>query len=438
MLRPYQSKGGPPDESWYWAALAMLDWKYYRRPASEWLSSKQSKFAWSAMVKYRKDSANRFTDHVEKFKEQFGAPGDLGRPPDDLAEVLTKVALASPAVIALRALLRHCRLYALLKSGEWLLSSAAKVALGYRTLFNLPETMALVRSLRPAKDSRYWESVLDYCVDGNLQAVMDEYVHVLKEALGVADMKPKKAIPQIAKEIQSAVSIRTVNLDFDEILSDPIHGGLELDRHSLRCRFALRFGDGKSEEERTEIRKDQVRSAFNSPFRPFVLATTSIGQEGLDFHQYCHEVYHWNLPSNPVDLEQREGRIHRYKGHVIRRNLAKAFPLSTLKSHDIGMKDPWQIWFKMACQGREPNQNDLVPFWIFELENGYKIWRFIPSLPLSRELEQLESLKNSLVAYRMVLGQPRQEDLVGFLQQRFEEGMDPNEFSKYRIDLSPR
>jgi hypothetical protein len=38
----------------------------------------------------------------------------------------------------------------------------------------------------------------------------------------------------------------------------------------------------------------------------------------------------------------------------------------------------------------------------------------------------------------MVLGQPRQEDLVDFLRQRIEEGMDPNEFSKYRIDLSPR
>src|SRR3546814_9477258 len=34
-----------------------------------------------------------------------------------------------------------------------------------------------------------------------------------------------------------------------------------------------------------------------------------------DFHPYCYRVYHWNLPSNPVDLEQREGRVHRYKGH---------------------------------------------------------------------------------------------------------------------------
>ncbi len=35
-----------------------------------------------------------------------------------------------------------------------------------------------------------------------------------------------------------------------------------------------------------------------------------------------HSIVHWNLPSNPVDLEQREGRIHRYKGHALRKNIA--------------------------------------------------------------------------------------------------------------------
>ena len=38
------------------------------------------------------------------------------------------------------------------------------------------------------------------------------------------------------------------------------------------------------------------RAAFTSPFWPFVLGATYIGQEGLDFHWYCHAVVHWNLP----------------------------------------------------------------------------------------------------------------------------------------------
>lgn len=73
------------------------------------------------------------------------------------------------------------------------------------------------------------------------------------------------------------------------------------------------------------VRESQVREAFNSPFKPFILATTSISQEGLDFHQYCRSIVHWNLPGNHVNLEQREGRIHRYKGYVIRKNVVARY-----------------------------------------------------------------------------------------------------------------
>ena len=93
----------------------------------------------------------------------------------------------------------------------------------------------------------------------------------------------------------------------------------------FRTNFAVRFGDIGDEKAANVSDTDLVREAFNSPFWPFVLATTSVGQEGLDFHQYCHAVVHWNLPANPVDLEQREGRVHRYKGHAIRKNLAAMY-----------------------------------------------------------------------------------------------------------------
>ena len=77
--------------------------------------------------------------------------------------------------------------------------------------------------------------------------------------------------------------------------------------HVGRRRVAVRFGRDGTDDEKVLQRSSSVRAAFNSPFWPFVLVTTSVGQEGLDFHQYCHAVVHWNLPSNPVDLEQREG-----------------------------------------------------------------------------------------------------------------------------------
>jgi hypothetical protein len=68
--------------------------------------------------------------------------------------------------------------------------------------------------------------------------------------------------------------------------------------------------------------------------------------------------------------------------------------------------------FEMAALMRKEGQNELVPCWIFEPEKRYKVRRYTPFLPFNRENEHLRNLKWSLVAYRMVLGQPRQEDLV--------------------------
>lgn len=56
----------------------------------------------------------------------------------------------------------------------------------------------------------------------------------------------------------------------------------------LRSRFALRYGSARGTAtdgaEGVQLRQQDVRSAFNSPFWPFVLTATSAGQEGIDFH----------------------------------------------------------------------------------------------------------------------------------------------------------
>ena len=51
---------------------------------------------------------------------------------------------------------------------------------------------------------------------------------------------------------------------------------------------------------------------------------------------YAHAVAHWNLPTNPVDFEQREGRVHRYKGHAVRRNLAAAHGSAVIVAPNAG------------------------------------------------------------------------------------------------------
>jgi hypothetical protein len=174
--------------------------------------------------------------------------------------------------------------------------------------------------------------------------------------------------------------------------------------------------------------------AFNSPFWPFVLATTSIGQEGLDFHQYCHAVVHWNLPGNPVDLEQREGRVHRYKGHAVRKNVASRHATALSKTQRD--EDPWNYLFQAALESRVVD-HDLIPYWLYSIEGGAMIERHLPMLPLSKEISMVPDLKRSLAVYRMVFGQPRQDDLLEYLSQQFTPEQLAEHFEKLRIDLTP-
>jgi hypothetical protein len=165
-----------------------------------------------------------------------------------------------------------------------------------------------------------------------------------------------------------------------------------------------------------------------------VLATTSVGQEGLDFHQYCHAVVHWNLPSNPVDLEQREGRVHRYKGHAVRKNVARRHYAAAGKTDGSGL---WDALFDAAVAERGAEESDLVPYWVYATPGGARIERHVPAFPLSREVGQLDALKRSLAVYRMVFGQPRQEDLVNYLMQVMPAGKINDLVAKLRIDISP-
>lgn len=430
------------DQSWYVAGLALIDRYYQEKTVRLWRAHQdkdEDEMNWASMLSSRQeDGESRFDMHINRFWDYFDHKVPLGMQPDDLIDILAKAALASPAVVALRS---FCRLFSkehIVSHGDISMSSAASVAMGFRSLFNLPDTIALLRSIGRGEDERYWEEVLDYCSNGNLQSVMDEYVHILRESLGQMDKPIGTAVPKIAEEIATAVSLRTASLDFDNIKIKDRQ--VELKKETLRCRFALRYGNDK-DEDGEETRADQVRKSFNSPFRPFILASTSVGQEGLDFHHYCHSIYHWNLPANPVDLEQREGRIHRYKGHVIRRNIACGVPLHLLANRLQPFDDPWNELFKMASEmarkARPEGQNELVPYWIFEVEGGFKIRRFVPYFPLSREQNQLFRLKQTLAAYRMVFGQPRQEDLVAYLRSRLDRDLSIEELLMFKIDLQP-
>ena len=196
----------------------------------------------------------------------------------------------------------------------------------------------------------------------------------------------------------------------------------------MRTNYAVGFYMEKNDDQSSR-RKDSIRLAFNSPFRPFVLASTSIGQEGLDFHYYCRKIVHWNLPSNPIDLEQREGRINRYKCLAIRKNIASKY------KHIHFNEDIWNEMFEEAKkQERKKDSCELVPFWCLSDNPSFKIERIVPSYPLSRDGIKYNRLMNILALYRLSLGQARQEDLIEYINN---EGLTEEQWKQLFINLCP-
>ena len=416
---PDAGEGTRADQRWYWAAPFLLN---SDNRLSDWCKSHSG---WRSATPDH-ETRTRFKDHIDLLVSMAEGNIRLGPRPDDLVDVLCDLALAGPGVCALRALRR---IGTGLDATDWkLLSAAARIASGFRSLFNMPETIAM---LRGSGEDTYWRLTLQYGIDGNLQSVLDEYVHVLRESLGLQEHSPVEQVAGIAGCIQSVLSLRTAPIRIDEIKTSD--DGFVLGAFNTRCRFALRFGDFRDDNNQALVRADSVRDAFNSPFRPFVLASTSIGQEGLDFHTWCHAVVHWNLPSNPVDLEQREGRVHRYKGHAVRKNIAERYGLTAL-SEVFEAGDPWQTLFYIAAQQKPNGVSDLIPYWIFE-DGSSRVERRIPLLPYSKEVGKLKRLKQGLALYRLVFGQPRQEDLLFSLSQNGNhESLD---FANWLISLQP-
>jgi len=424
---------GPEDQRWYWAAAALMDGHRFS-DMKDWLIDDAEGWP-SISTDGHSERRERFKEHLELFQQAMdhAIEPPLGRPPTDLVQVLGLMAVAAPGVCALRALHRQS------PSLDWdsssLLYGAVRISEGFRTLFNLPENIALLRRNEP--ETFYWRLGLQHCLEGNVQSLLDEQGHCLIESLGVVDESESERAIAIGDSIGSSLSVRTSQLQLDEVRVHPKLRKVELEGYNTRCRFALRFAELKDERGATVARADTVREAFNSPFRPFVLASTSIGQEGLDFHTWCHSVVHWNLPSNPVDLEQREGRIHRYKGHAVRKNIAMAYGLSTLRDKWDQQNDPWSLMFELAKMERTAGANDLVPYWLYEVEGGARIERHVPILVYSKEEPHFHQLKRRLAVYRLAFGQPRQEDLLEYLTDRLAANQECQGLNVRQISLEP-
>ncbi len=431
------SSVGAADQRWYWAAPLFLD-RQLHPSAPRLLLAQGAESLWEG-----DQAGGGLRAHLAEARAMAErGPEALGRTPDDLVEVLAKLAVGGPAQCALRMI---SSVSGLPTSHDSVVKNAARVGAAFRSFFNAPEVTAVIvgadseESDTDERAGRYWRDVIRHSIDGNLQAVLDEHAHVLRDWLGylnfVDDSRRMAAADDIASSVAEALELRTSSFRVDIPSQRRSGDGIEFQKRQMRTRFAVAFGN-QTLDDGGEARVESVSRAFNSPFWPFVLVSTSIGQEGLDFHLWCHAVVHWNLPSNPVDLEQREGRVHRYKGHAVRRNVATTLGPELRANGMSGKVDPWSDLFAMAVAKRVEVDAEMVPYWVFH-QGPAKIERHVPVMPFSRDAAALPRLRKTLAAYRLAFGQPRQEELVEFLgADRSDEDL-LQLASRLCIDLSP-
>ncbi len=269
---------------------------------------------------------------------------------------------------------------------------------------------------------------------GNLEAVFDEFL-AIEQGLGRTAPSPE-CDEDALDALRVALSLRETGL---AVLSAQADGK----PMRLRSHAAVAYGIATTADEEPvtgsdddlPARADHVRAAFNSPFRPMVLVTTSIGQEGLDFHRWSRHLVHWDLPDNPVDLEQRDGRLRRHGGLAVRQAMAAALrgvPLDPSRS-------PWHAAAERFPD--DPARHGLTPWWHVD---GAAIRRTLLVASFSEQEARCRRLQSELDLYRLAIGQPDQEQLIARLQGRLEQagGVDAATlrawFQRATIDLRPR
>jgi hypothetical protein len=421
-INQLSSKKGISDR-WYWCAPLLLD-KYRFGDTVEFDKHFAEIIEHDLSIKTETYSltGNNEKKHIRDLLSAFSNPENvgLGAIPADLFKVLALMCIGSPSICFLRSTTKQMK-----STYEDVFKSAYYFGISKMHFFNKPEHITVVKTALAGKAENYWVTVLKYCLEGNIQSSLDEFIHLLTDA--------GYTLSEIQIFFSDVLSLRTATIKVDD-LNSFIHRKTK----KLRTHYAVDFGTQDMETDSGTGRVINMRQAFNSPYRPFVLASTSIGQEGLDFHYYCGKVMHWNLPGNAIDIEQREGRVNRYKGLVIRKNVAQKYQAlikpTRLKTHI------WDALFTKAlnAEGKAKGKCELVPYWHVEPKDDLKIERIIPLYPFSKDIQKYATLMETLTYYRLTFGQPRQEELVETLQQ---SGLTPKEIELLRknllIDLSP-
>ncbi len=341
--------------------------------------------------------------------EEGSRAADKSLSPAELDD-LAWFSLSSPGVVLLRAL---CRNWTEAGSDDALLAITDVSWNGLRPYLDRPWFVA--RLMKGRSVSGYPEAIQRAVVEGNLESVLDEHFW-LPDPDHDAWMNGGRKAGRL-QALRDTLGIRSAPV---KVFSpgNPGRGSFKLSAHA-----ALPLTDTEAHTAAgsgvKQLRADDLRQAFNTPFWPHLLCTTSVGQEGLDFHQWCRSVIHWDLCASPVDVEQREGRIDRFKSLAVRRAVA-----AKLKGEGI------VLWKALEERAQEfADDSGLAPWWTCD---GQVMEKFFFDPPSSEEREKKRRLMRLRELYRLVLGLPNSLSMLGRLERT---GISIEEIRRNCLDL---
>ncbi len=384
-----------------WELIAAMEAK-----AGQWLASSK---AWSEVGDQPDDEAGLLASVLARWDS--ASIRDFSEISMAELDELATLALEAPGVVFLRALQRH-----------WDNASNAE---------NLPKVVSTIwRSLRTYLNTAWFALALSgpkarpnaralrrAVIEGGFESILDEHFWYLS-------IERSDKLADALTEMVAALGLHGASVSFHDLTSQVDESSPSL---RLRCHVAVPLTEAKVRSTNAldgedALRPDEVRKAFNSPFWPKVLVTTSVGQEGLDLHPWCDALVHWDLPTGPVALEQREGRITRFAGLSVRRAIA-----SILGDQVNVTGDGCSPWKRLAdlANSQLADASGLSPWWVLQ---GASCKSYAYAARGSEQIQQVEALNHERALYRLVLGVPDQDDLMSVLKMH----LPANEHSRIR------
>lgn len=215
------------------------------------------------------------------------------------------------------------------------------------------------------------KGLLRYCAEGNLYAVLEEWVFCMK------DSEPEKQMEFMQSVLRREHSKVGVQTHKSTVSKEHEDGKV------MQCGIAEQLtgdiGDvGSGQKEET---KDCV-NAFNSPFYPMIMFAGRGAQEGIDMHNYCMRIMHLTLPKGAVSFEQRNGRIDRYRSLLVRRRAAEYTEGIAVEENSGCAQLMLRIFEYLSAHKdeNEENREDIIyPNW--SIRNVNSRWSFEELMP---------------------------------------------------------